>query len=68
MSKRDWWLGAFVVLVALLAHAALPRYEWLTVSPRVVLRGDRWTGTVSVGTVTPESENRFVVTFAAPTG
>jgi hypothetical protein len=45
MTKRDWWIGIAVVVAALLAHAALPRYEWReTLAGRSAVRIDRWTG------------------------
>src|SRR5687768_15773279 len=28
MTRRDWWIGVVLIVVALLLHAALPRYEW----------------------------------------
>lgn len=51
MSKRDWWLGITMLMVALLVHAALPRYEWRTMDGWVVVRVDRWTGHASAGRV-----------------
>jgi len=45
MTKRDWWIGIALVVAALLAHAALPRYEWReTLAGRPGVRIDRWTG------------------------
>jgi hypothetical protein len=43
MTRRDWWLGIAVVVLTLLLHAAVPRYEWRTAG-RGMLRIDRWTG------------------------
>lgn len=50
VTRRDWWLGVAGLVLALLAHAAFPRYDW---SPQRgggegsaigMLRLDRWTG------------------------
>jgi hypothetical protein len=46
MSRRDWWLGIVLVVVALFVHAAFPRYEVRPMNGYVV-RVDRWTGTIS---------------------
>ena len=41
-----WWLGVAVIVLAILVHALVPRYEWRTLdyAPRHLLRIDRWTG------------------------
>ena len=52
MTKRDWWLGVATLAIALLLHAALPRHEWLRVNDTLFVRLDRWTGHVSVGSLT----------------
>jgi hypothetical protein len=51
ITRRDWWLGVVLLTLALLAHAAIPRYEWHGgTSPYVPLtRIDRWTGHSEVG-------------------
>jgi hypothetical protein len=47
ITRRDWWLGILVLALALLAHAAIPRYEWRTTAmPLLMMRIDRWTGHV----------------------
>jgi hypothetical protein len=47
MTRRDWWLGVFVVALVLLLHAAIPRYEWRSAgSMPTAARIDRWTGDV----------------------
>ena len=43
MTRRDWWLGVAVLAIAIVLHAAFPRYEWRTLDSYVV-RLDRWTG------------------------
>lgn len=48
MTRRDWWIGVGLIVAALLAHAAFPRFEWQPyVGGRsaLMLRVDRWTGT-----------------------
>ena len=27
-SRRDWYIGVAILVLALLFHAAVPRYEW----------------------------------------
>lgn len=49
MTRTDWWLGVVLLVAALLAHAAFPRYEWThqqggTGSALAMIRLDRWTG------------------------
>ena len=59
MTRRDWWLGVLVVVVALLVHAGLPRYEWRTSAENVVvaIRIDRWTGAAELGSFLDSSNN-----------
>lgn len=52
MTRRDWWLGVALIVLAILVHAAVPRYEWRNLGERPVFRIDRWTGTMEVGTFT----------------
>ena len=52
MTRRDWLLSLAALVLAVLLHAALPRYEWLRVNDTMVVRLDRWTGHASVGTLT----------------
>ena len=33
MKRIDWWLGAGLLTVAILLHAAIPRYTVITPSP-----------------------------------
>jgi hypothetical protein len=53
VSKTSYWLGVLVLALALLAHAALPRYEVQPVPGRPLnaLRTDRWTGDVELLTL-----------------
>lgn len=51
ISRRDWWLGIAAVAIALLLHAALPRYDYRQVSGLAFVRIDRWTGGMVVGTL-----------------
>ncbi len=45
MTRRDWWLGLALLLVAGVCYALFPRYECRTSDHFV--RVDRWTGTVT---------------------
>lgn len=47
MTRRDWWVGIAVLVLALLVHAAVPRYELVPGAPDgrpIFTRFDRWTG------------------------
>jgi len=63
MTRRDWWLGVAAVVLALLAHAAFPRYDWRNIGPAPRVRIDRWTGHAVVG-----SFEHGVWTPVKPTG
>ena len=49
MTRRDWWIGIAVVVVAILVHALIPRYEWRDWRGAPLVRVDRWTGTAVMG-------------------
>ena len=50
ITKRDWWIGVGAVVLALLVHAWVPRYEWRTPEyAAVAIRIDRWTGAAELG-------------------
>lgn len=53
MTRRDWYVGVAVVALALLVHAAFPRYEWqgLADHPGFVIRIDRWRGHAQIGVI-----------------
>jgi hypothetical protein len=55
MNARQFWLGIAVIVVAILAHAAFPRYEWRQVPefPAAWTRIDRWTGSLQLGAIQP---------------
>jgi hypothetical protein len=55
MTRRDFWLGVGLVIVALLLHALVPRYEIKTLAGGGIVRVDRWTGVVDVPTIRPRS-------------
>lgn len=44
ITRRDWWIGIAVIVLALLVHALVPRYDWRGSDPRILTRIDRWTG------------------------
>lgn len=46
ITRRDWWLGVALVVLALVFHAVFPRYEVHVVADRPILRVDRWTGAI----------------------
>lgn len=47
MTRYDWWLGVVLLTLAILTHAAIPRYELIT-DPGGFMRFDRWTGRVEL--------------------
>lgn len=52
MSQRSWWLGVMAIVLAILLHAAVPRYTWQrpeTDDPFALIRIDRWTGRAQWG-------------------
>ena len=46
ITRRDWWIGVGLIVLALLVHALVPRYEYrnATPNPTRFVRIDRWTG------------------------
>ncbi len=60
MTRLDWWLGVLLIVVALLVHALVPRYEWQTPaeSVAVAIRIDRWTGAAEWGSFRATSNSR----------
>lgn len=50
MVRRDWWLAVLILALALLVHAAVPRYELVSSGMGGVafIRFDRWTGRAEV--------------------
>ena len=50
MSRRDWWLGIVAIVIAVLLHAAFPRYNWRPLTgTQALIRIDRWTGSAVIG-------------------
>jgi hypothetical protein len=45
MTRRDWWLGVALILVALVGHAVFPRYDVRYIDGAGMVRIDTWTGT-----------------------
>lgn len=62
ITRRDWWIGVGVILLALLAHAAIPRYEYRNhARPGMFTRMDRWTGSAELVTVNSGERGRAEV-------
>jgi hypothetical protein len=51
LTRRDWYIGVVLVMLAVLLHAMVPRYEWRAVAdqPTRMIRVDRWSGRAAVG-------------------
>jgi hypothetical protein len=49
MTRMEWWIGVGLIVVAILCHAAVPRFE-LHLLPEGggIFRLDRWTGRVEI--------------------
>lgn len=55
MTRRDWYIGIGLLVLAVFAYTALPRYDW-RVGMRdgyvvSAVRIDRWTGRLEAGRV-----------------
>ena len=46
ISRRDWWIGIVLVVLTILVHALVPRYEYQQAGPGSIawVRVDRWPG------------------------
>ncbi len=57
MTRRDWWFGVVLIVLAVLSHAVFPRYTVLTSGGEVfvVTRFDRWTGRAEISPGIPTS-------------
>jgi hypothetical protein len=53
MTARQFWFGLLVLLLALIGHAAVPRYDWRPLAGVYWVRIDRWTGTAMYGRFEP---------------
>ncbi len=49
MTRRDWWIGIVVLLLALSSYSVWPRYEWRSTNGQALIRIDRWFGTAEIG-------------------
>ena len=41
MTRRDWWVGIVVLALAIVLHAAVPRYDWRSIRGVPMLCGYR---------------------------
>jgi hypothetical protein len=58
MNRWQWWVGVVVVSASLFLHALFPRFEIRPVDGfSIVMRIDRWRGTVEVSSVLPDELN-----------
>lgn len=46
MKPLQWWLGVAVIAASIAFHAAFPRYQVMALEAGIVVRVDRWSGTV----------------------
>jgi hypothetical protein len=54
MTRHDWWIGIVMIVVALLLHAAVLRYEWRQLGTGGTWsRADRWSGALELWAVRP---------------
>ena len=63
LTRIEWLL--VVIVAAILAHAALPRYEWhvpSALNPRIGIRADRWTGRAQYGSFAGDGAWHPIVT------
>ena len=61
ISRRDWWIGIVLVVLAILVHALVPRYEYQHTGPGSIawVRVDRWTGRALLTTFTADGMMRI---------
>ena len=61
ISRREWWIGVVLVVLAVLAHALVPRYEYQHSGPGSIawVRVDRWTGRALSTTLTTDGIMRI---------
>lgn len=55
MTRRDYWLIGAAMVVAILLHALVPRYDWRDPGGDdavTYIRIDRWTGQAEIGRFT----------------
>ena len=48
MTRRDWWIGVVLLVLAILAHALIPRFEIVSPQGSAIWRFDRWTGRLEI--------------------
>ena len=60
-TRLEWWIGIVLVVLAILVHALVPRYEYQHDGPGSIawVRVDRWTGRALVVTVTTDGVMRM---------
>ena len=49
MTRRDWWFGIVLIVLAILVHALMPRYQFQIDQGETrtyLYRIDRWTGEI----------------------
>ena len=62
MTRRDWWLGVLLLAGAIILHALIPRFEWVSLTPEGdVIKVDRWTGVEEHRWVTRPGDTQSVV-------
>jgi hypothetical protein len=68
MTRRDWWIGIMLIVVALLLHAAVPRYEWRQLGTGGTWsRADRWSGALELWALRPgQGLIRVLSSWSAP--
>ena len=56
ISRSEWWIGVVLVVLAILVHALVPRYEYQHDGPGSLawVRVDRWTGRALATTITTD--------------
>ena len=67
ITKWDWWIGVILIVMAVLTHALIPRYEWHHDEARSIYwtRMDRWTGSAALFWIDGEGMHQGVRPVAA---
>jgi len=60
ITRRDWWIGVTLIVLALLVHGLVPRYDFRQFRDTTSwTRIDRWTGSAALFVVDRDGMTRL---------